>query len=146
MTNNSDKIRILLLMVLSLLLIFELIQQAALVNFMLFLNILKILKFSFWTCWGKNGISLDLWDLFSWKPCKAFRIAQCKQPRLLKPCLNSVFHIQNLWYSFNRDNSFVQTPLQSISGKQKNPSPSTSRHINNITALISIFSSIWNCS
>ena len=89
MTNNSDKIRILLLMVLSLLLIFELIQQAALVNFMLFLNILKILKFSFWTCWGKNGISLDLWDLFSWKPCKASRIAQCKQPRLLKPCLNS---------------------------------------------------------
>ena len=89
MTNNSDKIRILILMVLSLLLIFELIQQAALVNSMLFLNILKILKFSFWTCWEKNGISLDLWDLFSWKPCKAFRIAQCKQPRLLKPCLNS---------------------------------------------------------
>ena len=34
---------------LSLLLIFELIQQAALVNFMLLLNILKILKISFGT-------------------------------------------------------------------------------------------------
>ena len=31
-----------------LLLIFELIQQAALVNFKLFLNILKIAKISFW--------------------------------------------------------------------------------------------------
>ena len=74
-------------MFLSLLLIFELIQQAALVNFMLFLNILKILK-SFWTFWRKNCISLDLWALFSWKPCKAFKIAQCKQPQLIKPCLN----------------------------------------------------------
>ena len=38
MTNNSDKITI-SVMFLSLLLIFELIQQAALMNFMLFLNI-----------------------------------------------------------------------------------------------------------
>ena len=48
MTNNSYKIRILYEYgVLSLLLIFELIQQAALVNFMLFLNIFKILKILF---------------------------------------------------------------------------------------------------
>ena len=75
--------------VLSLLLLFELIQQAALVNFMLFLNIFKILKISLWAFWRKNCISLDLWALFSWNPCKAFRIAQYKQPRLIKPCLHS---------------------------------------------------------
>ena len=38
MTHNSDKIRILRVWCFCLLLIFELIQQAALVNFMLFLN------------------------------------------------------------------------------------------------------------
>ena len=43
-TNNTDKIRIL-----QVLLIFELIQQAALVNFLLFSDILKILKISFET-------------------------------------------------------------------------------------------------
>ena len=45
----------------SLLLIFELIQRAALMNFMLYLNIF---------------INLAL---------QAFKIAQCKQPRLVKP-------------------------------------------------------------
>ena len=44
MTNNIDKIRIL-----QVLLIFELIQQAALLNFLLFSDILKILKISFET-------------------------------------------------------------------------------------------------
>ena len=68
----------------SLLLIFELIQQAALVNFMLFLNIFKILKISCWSFWRKSCISLVLWAFFSIKPCKAFRVAQCKQPRLLR--------------------------------------------------------------
>ena len=29
---------------------------------------------------------------FSLRPCKAFRIAQCKQPRLVKPCLNCGLH------------------------------------------------------
>ena len=43
---------------LSLLLIFELIRQAALVNFMLFLNILKILKTSFEHFYGKIAYSL----------------------------------------------------------------------------------------
>ena len=74
---------------LSLLLNFDLTQQAALVNFILFLNIFKILKFSFWTFWRKNCVSLDLLALFSRKPCKAFRIAQYKQRRLVKQCLNS---------------------------------------------------------
>ena len=72
-------------MFLCLLLILESIQQAALVNFMLFLNMfLKILKISFWR---KNCVSFDLWALFSWEPWKALRIAQCKQRRLVKPCL-----------------------------------------------------------
>ena len=72
---------------LSLFLIFELIQQILLVNFVLFFkhfqnlenHILNILK---------NFISLALWAFFSLKPNKAFRIAQCKQPRLVKPWLN----------------------------------------------------------
>ena len=54
---------------LSQLLIFELNQQVVLVNFMLYLNIFKILKISFRTS----------------HPLQAFRIAQCKQPRLIKP-------------------------------------------------------------
>ena len=33
----------------------------------------------------------------------------------------SIFPIQNLWYSFTRGNSFLQTPSQSLLGKQKNP-------------------------
>ena len=64
-----------------------------------------------------------------------------------KPCLNSdlYFYIQNLWYSFIRDNSFLQTPSQSLTGKQ-NSSLSTSRHINNITALMCIFFSFLSFS
>ena len=142
MTNNSDKIRILILMVLFLLLIFELIQQAALVNFMLLLIILKILKFSFWTFWGKNGISLDLYDLFSWKPRKAFRIAQCKQPRLVKPCLSSdLYFISTASGTALIEAIVFYKPLYSLSQVNR-----TSRHINNITALMCIFSSILNCS
>ena len=72
---------------LSLFLNFELIQQAALVNFVFFLNIVKILKITFWTFGRKNCIFLNLWALFSLKPCKTFIIAQCKQPRLVKPWL-----------------------------------------------------------
>ena len=60
--------------------IFELIQQAALVNFMLYLNI------SFSTFSGKNCVekSLALWALFPLKVLKAFRIVQCKEPQLVK--------------------------------------------------------------
>ena len=87
MTNNSDKMRIFLSVVfLLLLLFFELIHQTALVNFILFLNILKI---SFWIFWRKNCVSFDLRALFSQKPCKTFRTAQFKQSRLVKPCSNS---------------------------------------------------------
>ena len=45
---------------LSLLLIFELIQQASMVNFVLFLNIFQILNIRFWTFWRENSISLAL--------------------------------------------------------------------------------------
>ena len=53
-------------------------------------------------------------------------------------------YIQNLWYSFIRDNSFLQTPSKSLPGKQENHSPvplGTSR-----TASMCIFPSILNCS
>ena len=82
MTNNSERKRILWALCFCLLLIFEL----TLVNFMLFLNILKILKISVWTFWRKNCISLLF---FSWKRVKAFRAAEWKHPRLVKPSLNS---------------------------------------------------------
>ena len=50
---------------LSLFLIFELIQQAALVNFMLFLNIFKILrKFNFEHIEGKIAYLLPCWLFF----------------------------------------------------------------------------------
>ena len=35
----------------------------------------------------------------------------------------SIFHIPNLWYSLTRDNSFLQIPSQSLTGKQKSPLP-----------------------
>ena len=57
-----------------------------------------------------------------------------------------IFHIQNLWCNFTRDNSFLQTPWQPLNGKQKNASLSPSRHIKNTTALMCIISSILNCS
>ena len=107
MTNNSGKIRILRVVFLSLLLIFELIQQVALVNLMSFLNILKILIISFWTFWRKNCISLGLWASFSWKSCKAFRIALCKQPRLVKPCLNSDLYFLSKTSNYKKSNKKV---------------------------------------
>ena len=58
----------------------------------------------------------------------------------------SVFHIQTLWHNVTRDTSFLEAPYQSLPGKQKNLFPSTSRHINNITALMCTFSLILNWS
>ena len=84
---------------LSLLLIFELIQQDALVNFVLFLNIFRILKIPFLTFWGKYCISLALWALFSLKLYKAFRIGQCKQLQLVKLWLN--FDLNFIFKSFS---------------------------------------------
>ena len=68
MTNNSDKIRISWVRWFCVgLFIFELIQQPALVNFLLFLII------SFEHFEEKNAF----WALVSLKSYKAFRIAQC---------------------------------------------------------------------
>ena len=50
---------------------------------------MKIFRLAFWILWRKNCIPLDLRALFSWKPCAAFWIAQCKHRRLVNPCLNS---------------------------------------------------------
>ena len=78
MTKNNDKIRILWVWY------FCLCWSRLL---------LKILKISFWAFSRKNWISLDLWALFSWKLCKAFRIARCKQCQLVKSCLNSDLYL-----------------------------------------------------
>ena len=43
----------------------------------------------------------------------------------------SKFHIQILGYSFTRENRFLLNPSESLQGKQENPCPSTSRHVNN---------------
>ena len=56
-----------------------------------------------------------------------------------------IFHIQKLWYSFTRGNSFLQTLSQSFTRKKKNSFLSTSRQVNNVIALTWIFSSILNC-
>ena len=82
MTNNSERIRI------SWVQWINNCQQAALVNFMVLLNIFKILKILFWIFWRKNGIFFALWALFYLKLYKTFRIGQGKKPRLLKPWLN----------------------------------------------------------
>ena len=59
-TNSSDKIRISRVVVfLFLLLIFEFIQQAALVNFMLYLNIFRILNISFRKFWISCFVCLE---------------------------------------------------------------------------------------
>ena len=74
----------------SLLLIFKLIQQAALVNFMLLLNILKLLTINL-TFKILNEKLYILWLVGSFflKTIKTFRKAQRKQQRLVKPCLIS---------------------------------------------------------
>ena len=125
MTNNSD----MSVVFLSLLHNLQLTQQAALVNSMLFLNIFKILKMSFWHFEGKIAYILPFGLFFFIKSCKAFRIAQSKWPQLVKPCFDS-----DLYFTFKtsgRANCFLQSPSHSISGKQGNPPPSPSRHINN---------------
>ena len=133
---------------LSLLLIFELIQQATLMNFMLFLNILKILKVSFSKFWRENLHIPWLVGSFFLEHCVKLLDNTVETAMISKAMFKfwSIFHIQNPWCGFTRDNSFLQTPSQLLPGKQESLSPSTSRHINNITALIGIFSSILNCS
>ena len=65
--HHNDELRYMMsIVLLFLLLIFELNQQGALVNFMLHFE--------------QFGREVDLWSLFSLKPYKAFGIAQRKKP------------------------------------------------------------------
>ena len=126
------------------LLIFELIQQAALVNFMLFLNTFKISKILFWTFCRRNLISLNFWSLFSLKLYKAFRIAQCKQPWLVKPGLNFDLNLRFKSSGTISLEAIVSSYTPSLSCPQENPSPGASRHMNNSFGVL--FLSILNCS
>ena len=59
-----------------------------------------------------------------------------RQPNFHVTLMKMKFSILARSWKFKKtgSNSFLQTPSQSLTGKQKNPSLSTSRHINNITA------------
>ena len=81
---------------------FEFIQQAALVNFMLYFNIFRVLKISFRTFWISRLVSLD-----------------CK------------FHIEIFRYSFTRDKKFLLIPSHFLPGIQEKHSSSASKHVNN---------------
>ena len=126
MTNNSDKIRILWVWYFFLCcLLLELIQQTACtgefhVVFKHFENlenlILNILK--------KNCMSLDLKVLFSWKPGKAFRVAQCTQPRLVKPCLHSnVYFTSEISGRALLETIVSHEPVPSLSQENRNSFP-----------------------
>ena len=91
--------------------------------------------------------------MFSWKFCEIFKNTffyrtppgDCFWISKAMLKLWFIFHIQNLWYNFTRDNSFLQTPWQSLNGTGS-LSLSPSRHIENTTGLMCIISSILNCS
>ena len=99
MTDNSDKIRILVWYFRLSCLFLSLFSR--LVNFM-FLNILK----------EKLHISY-LEGTFSMKAVQSFQNSTVQTATISKAIfkLYSIFYIKNLWYTFNRDNSLLQTPL-----------------------------------
>ena len=76
----------------------------------------------------------------------SLRIAQNKQPRLLKPCLNSDLY----FISKTSGTALLETIVSYIfpvsPRKTEKRSPSASRYLNNKTALLCIFSSILKCS
>ena len=98
----------------------------------LILNILK-----------KKWLHLALWPLFSLKPCKTFRIVQCKQPQLVKPWLNFDLHFRfQSSHTALLEVSFILTPSQSPPWKPFSPT-----FLDTLTtALMCIFSSILKCS
>ena len=138
MTNNSD----MSVVFLSLLHNLQLTQQAALVNSMLFLNIFKILKMSFWHFEGKIAYILPFGLFFFIKSCKAFRIAQSKWPQLVKPCFDS-----DLYFTFKTSGralleaivSYKVPPILSQENKEILPPAPLGT---SITVLMCIFSSI----
>ena len=73
-------------------------------------------------------MSRALWALFSLKPCKAFRRALCKQPRLVKPCLN----VDPCSLQLYQRQQFPINPLAVSPRKTGKPFPQRlHRHINN---------------
>ena len=57
----------------------------------------------------------------------------------------SKFHIQVIWYSFNRDNRFILIFSHSLPGKQENPFSIISRHINNsLSVYLFLYSKLNN--
>ena len=93
--HHNDELRYMMsIVLLFLLLIFEVYQQGALVNFMLHFE--------------QFGREVDLWSLFSLKPYKAFGIAQRKKPWLVKPglCLNFRFKFSGTLFLENRASSY----------------------------------------
>ena len=104
-------------------------------NFMLYLNIHKILKISFWTFWKKNYIYLVLY---------ACKTARWKQPRLVKPWLifflNFIFKTPGVAF-LEKISSYWPSP--SLSQENRKSFPPTPLDTS-VTALVSIFSSILN--
>ena len=100
-----------------LLLIFELIQQFALMNFSLYLNIFKILKI-FMLNISKETTTISKAMIEFW----------------------SKFYFQIFWYSFTGDNKFLLTPSLIFPRKILPPAPLDT----SATVLVCIFSSILN--
>ena len=100
-----------------LLLIFELIQQFALMNFSLYLNIFKILKI-FMLNISKEKTTISKAMIKFW----------------------STFHFQIFWYSFTGDNKFLLTSSLIFPRKILPPAPLDT----SATVFVCIFSSILN--
>ena len=136
MTKNSDKIRILWVWCFCLSCLFlswfsRLLWWIS-CSFQTFKNLEKLI----WNILKKKLRIPWLKGFFSWQRCKVFRIAQCKQPRLGKPYLNS-----DLYFISKTSGTALLETIVSYK-----PLPSTSLYIDNITAFMCIFSSILNCS
>ena len=91
--------------------------------------------------------------VFSCEFCKIFQNTVFTEQQwaaafgLVMPCLNSdLYLISKISGTALLETIVCYNPLQSLTGKQKNPSSDIFRHINNITALMCIFSSILNRS
>ena len=127
----------------SLLLIFEMIQQAALVKFMYFLSISKISEKRHFEHYEREIDSPCSLFFFFLKSHKAFRIAPCKQS-----WLNFVKTRLNFDLSFEFKSS--GTVLLEIIVSSNNPIPQENTHPapleTSTAALVCIFSSILNCS
>ena len=136
MTKNSDKIRILWVWCFVSLAYFWVDSAGCSGEFHVVSKHFKNLEKLIWNILKKKLRIPWLKGFFSWQRCKVFRIAQCKQPRLGKPYLNS-----DLYFISKTSGTALLETIVSYK-----PLPSTSLYIDNITAFMCIFSSILNCS